>query len=343
MYISGRLKLIRKHDCDFWNMSYYRAAQNKWFYYFKYSLIHRAKLKEQNKLFKVDRARGLFFTHLSNRGNKSRGFFNPFLNLIDTKFLAIPNTKFTKFRRTKIKRLIRTSLFHKFRKKKDYRNISYYHLFLRRSYKFVKYVYVRGLRRLRRQDNMTRDLLLGVKTPFKLYRPPDHRPFTEKKLFYQRIMLFYNNFDQKKLKRFGKLGRKGQAGGINFFFYLLESRIDSILLRFNLCSKFVLREIILSNKVLVDNKPISYFNFIVPKYSFVHFVPKFKRIIYYNLKRRIRRKMFYVQPPIYFEINYRTLIILVVPKLIDPTFVSYPFFKTNSKFISGLHTILWGF
>merc|ERR1712054_321295 len=122
--------------------------------------------------------------------------------------------------------------------------------------------------------------------------------------FYQRIMLFYNNFDQKKLKRFGKLGRKGQAGGINFFFYLLESRIDSILLRFNLCSKF-------------------------------------KRIIYYNLKRRIRRKMFYVQPPIYFEINYRTLIILVVPKLIDPTFVSYPFFKTNSKFISGLHTILW--
>jgi len=338
MYISGRFKLIRKHDCDFWNMSYYRLTENKWFLYFKYSLIHKIKQNNLNKFFKICRKkrRPVQILQLSNIGKRARGFFNPFLNIVDDKFLYHHDKKY-RFRRFKVRRKIQPG---KIRKKKVRPNLSYYHLFIRRSLRYVRFLYRRAYYK---RDMISQDLLLGVKTPFRLYKPPFHRKFIEKRLFFQRIMLFYNNFDKLKLKRFGKLGRKGQAGGINFFFYLLESRIDSVLLRFNLASKFVLREVILSNKVLVDNKTVSYFNFIVPKNSFVHFVPKFKRIIYYNLKRKITRKMFHVQPPIYFEINYRTLIILIVPKLIDPIFVSFPFFDANSKFVSGLHTVLWGF
>merc|ERR1712188_42257 len=136
-----------------------------------------------------------------------------------------------------------------------------------------------------------------------------------------------NNFDLIKLKRFSKLGRKGQFGGVNYFFLLLESRVDSIILRFNLALKFVLLRFIRSGKVLVNDKPITYPNYIVKKNSFVHFA----------LDTRVL-----VQPPFYFEINYRLLIILIVPKLIDPSFVPYPFLDSKSSFLAGLHTILWG-
>jgi hypothetical protein len=52
--------------------------------------------------------------------------------------------------------------------------------------------------------------------------------------------------------------------------------------------------------------------------------------------------MFFSQPPYYLEINYRTLIIVLVPKLIDPSFVPYPFLRSKSSLITGLHTVLWG-
>lgn len=333
MYISGRFKLIRKHDCDFWNLSYYRLAENKWFSYFKYSLIHRAKEKNKKKRFLFSPRKPLVFAQLSNVGKKSKGFLNPFLNLIDQKLLKLGT-----FRRlVRFKRKISQRPLYRNRMQ---RNFSYFRFFLKRSLRYVSYLYKRAYYK---RDAISQDLLLGIKTRFRLYKPHQPKYLIEKKQFFQRLFLFYNNFDKVKLHRFGKLARKGQAGGINFFFSLLESRLDSIILRFNLCSKFILRSLILSNKILVNNKPISYFNFIVPKYSFVEFVHKFKDIVYYNLKKRIAQKRFYVQPPIYFEINYRTLVILIVPKLLDPLFVSFPFFESNSKIISGLHTVLWGF
>ena len=49
MYIKGRLKLIRKHDCDFWNLTYYRISQNRFFAYFKFSLIYRLKQLTKKK------------------------------------------------------------------------------------------------------------------------------------------------------------------------------------------------------------------------------------------------------------------------------------------------------
>ena len=49
MFIKGRFKLIRKHDCDFWNLTYYRLAQNRFFHYFKFSLIHKIKQLTRKK------------------------------------------------------------------------------------------------------------------------------------------------------------------------------------------------------------------------------------------------------------------------------------------------------
>merc|ERR1712053_21499 len=98
---------------------------------------------------------------------------------------------------------------------------------------------------------------------YRIYKPFNRTPFEKKKMFFKQVTLFYNNFDNTKLKRFGRLGRKGQFGGINYFFLLLESRIDSIVLRLNLGNKFLMRELIRSRKVLVEGKPITYLNYMV--------------------------------------------------------------------------------
>ena len=80
----------------------------------------------------------------------------------------------------------------------------------------------------------------------------------------------------------------------------------------------------------------------VKRNQFINFSFKTQSILYKLLKKNIRRKIFYVQPPFYFEINYRTLTVLLVPKLINPSFIPYPFIRVKSKLISGLHTVLWG-
>ena len=103
-----------------------------------------------------------------------------------------------------------------------------------------------------------------------------------------------------------------------------------------------MRELIRAKLILIDEKPISYLNFIVKKNQLISFRDKLKKLIYQSLDQKLPIKMFFVQPPFYFEINYKTLIILIVPKLIDPSFISYPFLKSKSSLISGLHTILWG-
>ena len=49
MYLKGRFKLIRKYDCDFWNLMYYKRKKNKFFNYFKHSLAWKVKTKTYNK------------------------------------------------------------------------------------------------------------------------------------------------------------------------------------------------------------------------------------------------------------------------------------------------------
>ncbi len=308
MYIKGRLKLIRKHDCDFWNLTYYRISQNRFFAYFKFSLIYRLKQLTKKKEIRLLPRRTVKISSLQGY-SKSKRYFNPFLNIGDSSLINV--------------------------KKK----INFYKLFLKRGLRFVTYIYRRCFYY---RHAFVNDLLLGIKSSYRIYKPVRRSFFQKKLFFFKQITLFYNNFDNLKLKRFGKLGRKGQFGGINFFFLLLESRIDSIVLRLNLGCKFIMRELIKSKKVLVNNQPITYLNYIVKKNTFITFVETLKEIIYSNLMYKISIKMFFAQPPFYLEINYRTFMILIVPKLIDPVFVPYPFIKSKSTLLSGLHTVLWG-
>jgi len=308
MHIKGRFKLIRKHDCDFWYLTYYRAAQNRFFSYFKFSLMHRVKKFGKKKHITFYNLKPMMISGLQNR-RKARGYVSPFLEAVDVNLLNLK------------------------------KQLNFYKLFLRRSFKFATYLYRRCYYY---RYAHSRDLLLGVKSAFRIYKPLRHKTFQQTKLFFQRLTLFYNGFDRTKLKRFGRLGRKGKFGGANKFLLLLESRVDSIVLRLNLACKFIIRELILEGNILVDERPVCYLNFIVKTNSVVSFVPKFRPLIYASLFHKLPIKMFFVQPPFYLEINYRILQVVIVPKLMDSTFIPYPFLHSKSSIIAGLHTVLWG-
>lgn len=308
MHIKGRFKLIRKYDCDFWNLMYYKNKRNRFFNYYRYSLVWRIRQKTFAKDVSFHRGR---YPKIGNLGMQriSKSMHNPFYadeNIYDI-------VTFTK--------------------------AQYRRFFKNRRFRHVSFVYRRGFFR---KSKASYDLLLGAKSAFQLYRPFRYSEFTIKRHFFRQLILFYNDFDFIKLKRFGRLGRRGQCGGINHFFFLLESRIDSIILRLNIAGKFVLREVIRARRVLVDGIPISYANYIVKQGSFITFREDLIESVYSSLLDKISNKIFFVQPPFYMEINYRTLIILIVPRLIDPSYVPYPFLRTKSSVVAGLHTILWG-
>ena len=112
---------------------------------------------------------------------------------------------------------------------------------------------------------------------------------------------------------------------MNFFFYKLESRLDSIILRFNLASKFFIRNFIRNGFVTVNNLKVTYLNYITKVNDIISFDQKKHSFIFTLLKGIIKSKRFFAQPPFYLEINYRTLCITLIPSLIDPKFIAYPF------------------
>ena len=89
-------------------------------------------------------------------------------------------------------------------------------MFKRRGLRFCTYIFKRCFYYKEAYSN---DLLLGVKSSYRIYKPLRLNVFQRKQNFFRQITLFYNGFDNTKLRRFGKLGRKGKFGGINFFFF----------------------------------------------------------------------------------------------------------------------------
>lgn len=121
------------------------------------------------------------------------------------------------------------------------------------------------------------------------------------------------------------LSNKGFGGSLIFFFFNLESRLDSIIIRSNFATKFFIRNFIRNGFVFVNNLKTTYLNYIIKVNDVVSFDEKKHRLIYSILKGAVKFKRFFAQPPFYLEINYRTLCISLIPKLIDPKFVPYPF------------------
>jgi len=105
----------------------------------------------------------------------------------------------------------------------------------------------------------------------------------------------------------------------------LESRLDSIIIRFNLANKFFVRNFIRNGFVTVNNLKVTYLNYITKINDIISFDQKKRALIFTLLKGAVKLKRFFAQPPFYLEINYRTLCITLIPSLIDPQFIAYPF------------------
>lgn len=294
MFLKTRNKILRKYDSDFWNFLYNRRRKNKFFIYFRLSLINKLQLYYRKNYFYINKHNRLKINFKTK--------FNPFLNFLNLKHL----NHFKFFKRSKF--------------------------FVKRI--FFKYI--------KPKKNKT-DILFGIKSAFEHYKTKTKSLFYRLKVYIKKIILFYNNFNQRKLIKFSNLTKKSKVGGINYFFFKLESRLDSILLRLNISNRFYIRKLIKSSLILVNNTKINYLNYIIKKTDLITFQQNFKIKLYKILKKVINYKRFLAQPPYYLEINYRTLTIILIPKLLDPIYIAYPFFHSKNQFITGLHTVLWGF
>ena len=215
MRITGRLKLVRKYGCDFWCITIFKLPKkNRFFTHFRHSLIWNVKQRIYQKQ--------LFFSNLNayrhkvknpriasfGLHRKSQGYVDPFFGDENITYLRV------------MRRL-------QYRKFFDYRR-----------HRHILYIFERGFYR----RNLSRhDLLLGTKTAFQYFRPKRYRGILKKRFCFRQLTLFYNDFDVIKLRRFGRWARRGKSGGVNFFFFLLESRLDSIVQRLKILAKFVIR------------------------------------------------------------------------------------------------------
>ena len=204
------------------------------------------------------------------------------------------------------------------------------------------YIFRKAVRRKFIKD----DLILGTQSAASLrikhLQLKKTKLFERQKLFLKRIIFSYNQLNLKKLKKLGFLASKSRIGTINYFFYLLEGRLDNILIRFNLGSRFYVKHFIQAKNVLINNKCISTINFIVKEFSYISFIKTKKTFLYNLLKYKLKNRLFMTQPPYYLEINYKILTLLIIPKFLYPSYIPYPFFQTRSTLVNGLHTVLWG-
>lgn len=303
MFLKNKYKLIKKYEIDFWGISYLRPRQTKFFIYLKKLFTYKVK---STKRF-------------------SREILSYFLKVYHKNEYYVrshPNNLSLKYKNLKLLML------------------NYYVLFGRQSIGKSMYLY----RRSARVKFLRDDLILGIKSAKKRKSlfPKRKKLFERQKLYLKQLIYFYNQLSLKKLRKLGYLASKTQLGTINSFFYFLECRIDNILVRFNLGSRFFVRNFIQAGNILINKRIIYSINHLIKEFCYISFIDSKIEFIYTRLIDILRHRLFYTQPPYYFEINYKILTFLIIPKFLYPVYIPYPFFKTKSLLITGLHTVLWG-
>ncbi len=306
MFLKNKYKLIKKCEMDFWGISYLRPRQTKFFIYLKKLFTHKIKSEKR----------------FTRRYPDIRSFF---LKVVYKHEFFVRSHRNNLILKEKNRRLLR---------------LNYYVLFGRQSVGKSLYLY----RKSSRVKFFRDDLIIGINhiSPNKKLLLKRRKLFERQKLYLKQLILFYNQMNLKKLRKLGYLASKSQLGTINTFFYLLECRIDNILLRFNLGSRFFIRNFIQAGNVLLNNKLIYSINHLVKEFCYVSFNENKMKYIYKSLIKRLKYRLFFTQPPYYFEINYKILTFLIIPKFLSPFYIPYPFLKTKSLLLTGLHTVLWG-
>lgn len=104
---------------------------------------------------------------------------------------------------------------------------------------------------------------------------------------------------------------------LNHFLTLLESRVDSLLIRLNwVYSKHMIRQILRKRWFLVNGHAVTYPNYILTNFDCLTVKDSKKEEIYDFLEQRVEKKDFFYRPPFYLEVNYKTLTCFIIRKLL---------------------------
>jgi len=154
----------------------------------------------------------------------------------------------------------------------------------------------------------------------------------------KKITLFYNNLSYNIIRGYCRKLRRKNYGILNYFLFLFERRIDSILIRLNIFkSKSMVRHFIRLGHVLVNGKKVTYCNYIVKDYDFITFEDEKIRLKLFNsIKYNINNNYHYISPPYYLEINYKIMTIMIISKFIKENNVYFPF-KIDFNKLAMIH------
>ena len=121
----------------------------------------------------------------------------------------------------------------------------------------------------------------------------------------------------------------------NHFLILLESRIDSLLIRLNwVYSKHVIRQILRYKWFLVNDIAVTFPNYILSNFDYLSIEDNQKLKIYELLINKIKKKNFFYKPPLYLEVNYNTLTCFIIRKFLSRTmFDILLYLRVNPYFI----------
>lgn len=149
---------------------------------------------------------------------------------------------------------------------------------------------------------------------------------------YKLFTNFYNNLTIRVLKKLWLKSSTGRVVIFNYFLTLLESRIDSLIIRLNwVKSKHMIRQLLRKKWFLVNDFPIVYTNYLLSNFECLT-VDITKKTEYFNdLLKRIKLKHFFYRPPFFLEVNHKTLSCLIIQKFVCRDYMKYPFkFKSEA-------------
>ncbi len=132
----------------------------------------------------------------------------------------------------------------------------------------------------------------------------------------QRALKHYYNFKFKyQFKKIYKAALKKNRNIYLNFFLSLEKRIDSTLVRSNLClSNIEAQQLIKHKKILVNGKLIKNYNYILTSEDTLSILKEYRNIYINTLKQRIRNNLVIMGVPRYLELNYKILTLIFITK-----------------------------
>jgi small subunit ribosomal protein S4 len=119
----------------------------------------------------------------------------------------------------------------------------------------------------------------------------------------QRFRKYYGNLTERQFQTlYKKIQVKNNLPG------LLESRLDVVVYRMNLApTMFSARQLINHGVFLVNKKRVTVKGFLLNSGDTIEIADSFWSRIFTNILQRLKKNSFFISPPAYLEIDYKTL------------------------------------